>query len=200
MIIALHGEPGVGKDTIADMLATRFKFKKLAFADKLYEMLLALDPMVTADIEGLTRGRPVIRMRNLRDVVEELGWRRAKDEVPGVRRMLQRLATEVIREHIGRDFWVKEVARQAEGHPRVVITDLRFPNEFAWVESQAGVVWWVFRTQQGVAFDAKHESEQWHPVGDVSSVYSLRNDGSIDELRAKVTEMAYGTLSAASTH
>ena len=37
MIVALHGLPGVGKDTLADMLVARQGYSKLAFADALYK-------------------------------------------------------------------------------------------------------------------------------------------------------------------
>lgn len=36
-LVALHGLPGVGKDTMADLLVAREGYTKLAFADSLYE-------------------------------------------------------------------------------------------------------------------------------------------------------------------
>lgn len=36
-LVALHGLPGVGKDTMADLLVARHGYTKLAFADSLYE-------------------------------------------------------------------------------------------------------------------------------------------------------------------
>jgi hypothetical protein len=173
MLIGLHGYPGVGKDAIANILSAH-GYRRLAFADKLRESLLALNPVVL--IEG-GRGH------RLRPVVEAMGWDTAKRRIPEVRELLQRFGTEVGRELLGTDVWVDLAFRDAPPSA-TVITDVRFPNELAAVRSRGGVVVEVRRPGHGAVND--HASETRHACD-----YTLDNDGDIDALREKVEHLLW---------
>ena len=52
MIIGISGYATAGKDTIGEILVENHGFRRIAFADKLREVLLALNPIV--DLDGDT--------------------------------------------------------------------------------------------------------------------------------------------------
>ncbi|UIW13279.1 deoxynucleoside monophosphate kinase [Arthrobacter phage Crewmate] len=130
-LIGLIGKKRTGKDTFAAKLVRDHGYVRVALADPLREAALGLDPIVGTfplQSEGLVRTREW----RLSDVVEELGWEKAKDYVPEVRRTLQRLGTESIRA-LDDQFWIRTAfqridALRADGVP-VVVTDVRYPNE-----------------------------------------------------------------------
>jgi hypothetical protein len=149
-IIGITGHARHGKNTVGDVLATELNYEPHAFADSLRSMALAVNPRVVGD----TR---------LTDVVRLEGWEGAKryDEV---RRFLQVLGTEGVRDHLGEDAWVRAMEERLngkldDGKTRIVITDVRFPNEAEWVKQVGGDVWRVVRLNydNGVAKD--HPSE-----------------------------------------
>ncbi|QPX62356.1 deoxynucleoside monophosphate kinase [Arthrobacter phage Tbone] len=130
-LIGLIGKKRTGKDTFADKLVRDHGYTRVALADPLREAALALDPIMGTfplNVEGIVRTREW----RLSDVIEELGWEKAKDYIPEVRRTLQRLGTESIRS-LDDQFWIRTAfqridALRAEGKP-VVVTDVRYPNE-----------------------------------------------------------------------
>ncbi|WGH20737.1 deoxynucleoside monophosphate kinase [Arthrobacter phage JohnDoe] len=130
-LIGLIGKKRTGKDTFADKLVRDHGYTRVALADPLREAALALDPIMGTfplNSEGIVRTREW----RLSDVIEELGWEKAKDYIPEVRRTLQRLGTESIRS-LDDQFWIRTAfqridALRAEGKP-VVVTDVRYPNE-----------------------------------------------------------------------
>lgn len=178
-VIAMHGDPGAGKDTVGQYLVEQYGFTRLAFADKLKVMCEALDPIVAIPTDTDPR------WFRLAEIVAKLGWDLAKKRYPEVRRTQQRLATEVIRAHVDPQFWVKAVEAQMLPGGDYVITDLRFPNEYEMVRRHGGAIWWIKRTDNpygGLGENATHVSESWHPP----RYHLLVNDFDITELHAKV--------------
>jgi Domain of unknown function (DUF4406) len=91
----------------------------------------------------------------LKEIARAVGWDGRKDD-PG-RRLLQVLGVEV-RRKVAEDAWVQAAARAIDaGDGDVVITDVRFANEAAWVRSRGGIV--VRITRPGVGPANQHESE-----------------------------------------
>lgn len=138
-IVGLMGLKGSGKDTFAARLVLEHGFTRLAFADALKMFALDVDPIVDA------AGHSGMRLSEVIDVV---GWDRAKNEYPEVRRLLQALGV-AVREGIADDTWVDIVVRAAlaiEGP--VVVTDVRFRNEVEWIERAKGALVRVVRTDQ----------------------------------------------------
>lgn len=174
MLIGLHGYPGAGKDAVAHILFP-YGYSRVAFADKLRESMLALNPVVL--IEG-GRGH------RLRAVVEGMGWDTAKRRIPEVRELLQRFGTEVGRELLGTDVWVDLALRDVSPQSDVVLTDVRFPNEFAAIRARGGFVAEVRRPGHGAVND--HASETRHQCD-----YLLDNDSDLRGLRQKVEHMLW---------
>lgn len=145
MIVGLTGYAQHGKDTIGQILVKEFGYKRYAFADQLKSMALVLNPLIrVVNLQDL--GPLDVRLAKL---VEDVGWEGAKTD-PEVRRFLQVLGTEAVREHLGPNAWVDALENQINkdgflNSGKVVITDVRFPNEAAWLQSVGGVLWRVTR-------------------------------------------------------
>lgn len=124
-LIGLSGRKRSGKDTFANQLVTAHGYTRFAFADKLREAALAIDPIVG-------RGECGCCWTRLSDIIEDFGWEGVKDSEheAEVRRTLQRVG--VTARELDADIWVRPVmeAVAALDGPAVV-TDMRFPNEHA---------------------------------------------------------------------
>lgn len=121
--IGIIGRARVGKDTAGAWLVENRGYERVSFADPLKEAALRLNPYVTKYGAG-----PMLRMS---DIVRDVGWDRAKDGYPEVRRTLQELGMAI--RAIDEEFWLrtalKRVQEVNEAGKSAVITDVRFPNE-----------------------------------------------------------------------
>lgn len=175
-LIGLCGPAGSGKDEAAKAL-TACGWERVSFADPLRKMCLAIDPLIEPWND---RGR-------LSDMVREFGWDKAKQH-PEVRRTLQRVGTEAVREVLGSETWVDLAARtiKASLAPGVIITDVRFPNEVAMLRSFAAR---IFRVRKpGVGPVNGHVSDAMFDQIAVDGF--IENDGSIADLHAKLRLIA----------
>lgn len=167
-VIGLTGHMRAGKDTVAEILGER-GYKRIGFADALKSMALVLNPYVTAH----TR---------LAELVDREGWEGAKEE-PEVRRLLQVLGTECVRDHLGQDAWVSALSltMRHDTERDYVVADVRFPNEADAIHAWGGEVWRVVRP--GFEGDG-HASERF--MDSIAADRSIINDGTIEDLRASL--------------
>lgn len=185
ILIGLTGEAGADKDTVADHLCAAHGFERHAFAEPIRDMLAAL--LVGAGIDYAH-----LFERDLKELpVPHLG-------VSG-RQMMQRLGTEWGRA-LHPDLWVRHAAvtlglhdlpHSSPVHDRIVLTDIRFPNEAAWIERLGGRVIRVLRDVQAVN---ARESEQhfdriapWACIDNTGSFEQLH--GQIDTLVADIVQL-----------
>lgn len=150
LIVGIFGPARSGKDT-AGVALEALGLHRLAFADPLRAMALRIDPMVAVDGH---------RHVHLAHVVDEVGWESAK-KLGEVRRFLQRLGAEGLRE-IDTEFWIRLADREVDAHPEgVVITDVRFPNEADYVRARGGLLVRISRPHLGLDDDEyrTHSSE-----------------------------------------
>lgn len=107
------------------------------------------------------------------------------------RYFLQDLGTEVFRDRYGPDFWIKRAEKelQAVRNKIVIITDIRFENEAAWVRSRGGTV--IHIRRPGVAPTRVHRSEIGISCGEDDIV--IMNDRSLDEFK-KSAQFCFATL------
>lgn len=168
MIIGLSGYARSGKDTVAELLVLNYGFKRLAFADGIREALLALNPILH---DG----------HRLNELVGMYGWEvaKAKDEV---RRLLQVMGTEVGRKLINEDVWVWLLFNKVNTDERIIIPDVRFPNEARMIEQQGGEVWRINRHNHSAVND--HISE--HALDNHMFKRVVYNDGTLDDLAEEV--------------
>lgn len=183
-LVGLIGKKRVGKDTFAAVLVEEFGFARVAFADPLKEMALTIDPWVDNDL-----GSPL----GLSQVVAQMGgWERTKDQIPEVRRFLQRLGDGV--RQFDPEFWVRAGMREVYNtrgsrdmkmwqhvdNPRpVVITDVRYPNEADAIREAGGTLVRIVRP--GVDDGDAHASETALDGYDADIL--INNDGDLDGLR-----------------
>lgn len=178
-IIALSGFARAGKDEAAHVLVEEFGFVQVAFADKLREMLYALNPMV----EGVGRmsDDPVY----VQDVINKYSWNGYKETRYGneIRRLLQRLGTEAGRQTLWDTIWIDAAFANLDEDARVVVSDARFFNEFDAVRARGGEIWRIERP--GVGPQSDHPSEMEATKYDKFAV-RLDNDGTLEEYYDKV--------------
>lgn len=168
-IIAFTGPAGAGKDTAAAFAVASILGYRYGLADPIREMLrvgLGIDMSTSYWIERKEAPIPAYGNKSPRQLMQWLG-------------------TEWGRYLVDRDLWVtraKEVLF-ANG-PGMVISDLRFENEAAWVRSMGGLV--VHLSRPGIPVVHAHASEDGVQVapGDLQIV----NDGSLEQLQAQVRE------------
>lgn len=185
-IIGLMGYAQAGKDTVGTLLTTGWGYQRVAFADTLRDMLYALDPVVVwysiEDEHGIDEPG-----RRVRDIVDCIGWEKAKVVYPEIRSLLQRLGTEAGREILGDNIWVDTAMSKVSGP--TVITDVRFPNEYRAVHAQGGHLWRIVRPGK-TAVNA-HASET--SLDGYEADATILNDGSYDDLALKVAGIMEGS-------
>lgn len=147
LVIGFCGYAGAGKDTAARAISEYINAcggrpQIFSFADPMRAMLLAL----RVPIEYITN----------RDLKEQ--------PIPGFgrsyRQLAQTLGTEWGRALHGEDFWINALAARVEANnaDTVLLPDVRFPNEAAWIKAAGGVLIRVNRP--GVIPVHPHESER----------------------------------------
>ena len=194
MIIGISGYARSGKDSVAEILVREHGFRRVAFADKLREFLLAVNPIVEVEKdsdelwsdEGFIREVLNVRVVRVSDVIDWYGWDRYKespynDEIRG---LLQRLGTEAGRNLLGENVWVDALFAGVGAGEKIVIPDTRFPNEYEAITTRGGFVW---RTERpGVAPANSHASET--SLDNHEFHARISNDGTLNDLERKVKE------------
>ena len=174
MIIGLSGYAQSGKDTIANYLVEHHGFTRVAFADPIREALYALNPKIN-DI-------PELQGVRLQWLVDKMGWEFVKVDSPETRGLLQRFGTEVGRNLWGENFWVDKAMATAAKHDKVVITDVRYPNEYQAIKDTGGDMWRVEKPG-GIPIN-RHSSET--ALDGFFFDQIILNKGSLDDLQATV--------------
>lgn len=183
MIVGVNGVSEAGKDSIGRICVEEWGCKHLAFATRMKEFALAVNPWVPIDHmqspEAVnTRGQFV----RLRELVEKVGWDEAKKN-PEVRRLLQATGTEGGRKTLDEALWIKQVSPLVRGKRNYVITDVRFLNEAEFIRNHGGIVVRVERPGYGPALghvSDVHEDSLWDEV--------IHNNGTLDDLRKTVID------------
>jgi hypothetical protein len=169
-IIALVGNAGAGKSTVAEYLQEVHNYKLVKFAGPLKTMLRAIG-LDDEEIEGSRKEVPCDLLCG---------------KTP--RHAMVTLGTEWGRDLIGDDFWAglwqeEAAARINSGHV-VVVDDVRFENEMRAVQKMGGVLWHVYRPDHAGSSIPGHRSE-----GALADHYAdmrgLINDGSILDLHLR---------------
>jgi hypothetical protein len=165
-VIGLAGPARVGKDTVANHLERSENYKRYAFAGPLKAMLAAGFCLTEAHLEGDLKEK----------VLEPLG--------KSPRELMQTLGTEWARDTVHQDCWLIIAEKYCESHGKTIITDVRFPNEAAWVRAR-GELWHVRR--RGAPSVSAHTSE----VGIVplEGEHVIHNDSTVEMLEFTVDKL-----------
>jgi len=176
-LVGIAGKKRSGKDTVAKALEP-FGFQRIGFADELKQMALEINPF----IEPLD-----YNTYRLSEVVEDVGWERAKDILPEVRRFLQELGTSVRARD--RSFWIRAAMMEIDSAlvalRGVVVPDVRFPNEVDAIRKAGGTVILVVRPGRPDDGD-RHASET--ALDGIAFDYTIINDAGLDTLEQRAIE------------
>ena len=194
MIIGLAGFKSSGKDTIADLLVLQYGFKKLSFASVLKDMLSIIFSWPRDKLEGLDE--------------ESREWREQPDEwwskTLGIglftpRDALQIVGTDLFRDHLHEDIWVKVLERKLLQNINYVISDCRFENEINMLIQHGGKIVHVYRNLPKWFDDYKNNTRIVYEASDLHcsekewirchSDIEIINDGSLEELHEKTRQM-----------
>lgn len=170
-VVGFYGKAYSGKSTAANLLVKHEGYHKVAVADPLKNMLIALG-LTHNDVYGL--GDSKVTPNSL------LGGKTP-------RHAMITLGTEWGRDLIDPDIWVNALRKLIleSKHDKFVIEDLRFDNEVELVRSLGGLVLGISRTGQ-IEPSKGHRSEAHDFVKHGISV--IVNDGTIAELHPKLIE------------
>ena len=192
IVVGIGGLLGSGKDAVADLLVAEHSFAKHFMSEPMGRSLYALNPYIPIEYE--TNGGPNgVRFVRYRDFVDEVGYTAAKQN-PEVRALLQRLGWDVGRLIIGENTWVDIAERSMTSDRRAglptVLTGVRTKNEIDLIEKLGGILIWVNRpgNPYTTAASAGHLTET--SVGPTDFHIIVENDGTLDELQAKVADLA----------
>jgi hypothetical protein len=205
-IFAIMGKAGSGKDTVADIF-NDYNFQKVAFADPLKRYVMDVFDLSYNQLWGPSQLRQ-------EELIQYIG----KEGPLTPRKILQHIGTEGFRE-LYEDVWVDYTIRQInklknnkdlryrcdigvysclgqefgslkrpEG---IVISDMRFVNEFKKIKSVGGKIIKIKRENSGLENEqAKHKSEmdqEFIPDSDFDVI--INNNGSLNDLKNKVYEI-----------
>lgn len=175
LLLGIAGPARGGKTTVANHLRDEFGFYTYAFAEPMKHMLSQLLALTPEQLE-----------QRKDELLPWLGF--------SPRHLLQTLGTEWGRETLHPDFWIRiatDRIRWLENYEtgllRVVIGDVRFENEAAFIRRQGGFLIHVRRDD--VAPVRAHASEAGVEVQDNDLV--LVNNGTLAELHASIDALLH---------
>ena len=202
MIVGISGFIGCGKSTVASWLTDNHNFRKDSFATSLKDACAAMFDWPRHMLEGDTK-----ESREWREEVDV--WWAQKLGIPNFspRYALQLIGTDSLRNHFNEGIWFLTLENRVRKNPaqHVVISDVRFPNEFKFIKEQGGILLKVNRGPAPVWYETAlmansgntlakdimtktysqaHYSE-WAWVGSKFD-FELNNDGSLDDLKSQV--------------
>ena len=173
MMVAIIGNIGEGKDTIADYLVKDHNFKRESFAGTLKDAVAAVFGWDRSLLEGQTT-----ESRAWRETVDQ--WWADKLSIPKLtpRYVLQQWGTDVCRRSFHDDIWIASLENKLRHiNTDVVISDCRFPNEFTAIKNAGGI---IVRVKRG-------DDPDWHPfvndalAGNVASISILTSHFNVHE-------------------
>lgn len=197
------GSASAGKDTVGSLITEMVQnASTFAFADPVKNAALLINPIVTSSADKTDKAAEQdepARLIHLSEIVNEIGWDRAKRTYPEIRRILQRVGTDAGWQlHQNPTLWIEltdstiTAAAQNWPGPMVpVLTDVRFAHEAKYIRSQGGQIIDVMRVlstaQDAEAYLAAHPHNTAASETEVlASDYSIFNNGDLAELRTRV--------------
>lgn len=171
-IIALTGYAQTGKDSVAAALEAE-GYERKASGDLVRQVLYAMNPWVPDGDNAMVR---------LQELVDRIGWERAKVENAEVRRLMQDGGTEGARAVLGEDVWINATIATLQPTRLYVVTDARFPNEADLLRGHGAEVWRITRPGVGPLNDHGTETAMDGYLVD----FTIDNCGTLDDLKQRV--------------
>lgn len=189
MIIGLIGRKRVGKDTIADYLVKNYKFVKYGFGEPLKEVCKTMFDLSPAQLET-----------DLKDEIDERWNIRPRD-------MFQILGTDFAREMIHQklpqlkveegQFWVHKFGMwyQERSNSRIVISDIRFVNEYEYLKKLGAVFIKINRNVDNI--DTHRSEQEIDLIREID--YTINNNSNLEELYYKINNIIKHDISMSRT-
>lgn len=179
-LLVIGGFATAGKDAVANFLVENHGWYKTYMSKPLETALLTLDPFVP--VSKPEEVQIDVRYSALHAAV---GYDESKKNWE-VRRLLQTLGTEVGRNMLDKDIWLRkvcaEVVEQQSLGKNVVVTGVRYPNELATFNRMDAYSLWVHRP--GTAPINSHSSENTLEPERFDKI--LENNGTLEDLENAV--------------
>ena len=170
-IIGLTGRRGSGKDSAANALVGYTNLKLAEPLKLMLRTLLAYQEVPEDRIYEMLEGS-----------LKETRTLSFGGQSP--RFAMQTLGTEWGRDLMGSSFWVDMLMNKARHYEKVVVTDVRFPNEADAIERVGGLLVRIVRP--GAAQDV-HSSEAL--IDNLPVHEEIVNDGTLADLHAKILRL-----------
>lgn len=181
LLIGITGRKFNGKDTLGTHLISTYDYKRLAFADPLKEGCKQIFDFNDEQLYG-----------SLKETEDDF-WHVTP------RKVLQYVGTDLFREqlenimpHLGKNIWVEATKRkilnewQKNKHQKIVITDVRFPNEVEMIYDLGGI---MIRVERDIVNDDIDVHASEIQISNLEVTYRLKNNGTIKELYNKLDEL-----------
>jgi len=161
---------------------------KTAFAKYIIEQFLSLtDNKIGCTIVPFARA--------LKDMALDMGWDGKKDEKG--RRLLQLLGTDVCRDCIDENYWVKKwrdalIRETTKGIQLIIADDVRFGNEVLCINELGGHIYHVV----GRAYNLKGEAEA-HPSENsliTKNMNRIDNSSTFEALECRAIDVVKGLI------
>lgn len=203
-VFAICGLQGAGKDTVADKIikiaqSKSLKAEKMAFADRLKDMLSALFDLPRDMLAGFTPESRIWREQELPK------WSKRLNRPITPRYLLQYFGTELLRDQFYSNIWIDCLMDSIEKSTSdiIIITDCRYPNEMKAlidnnikiIEIKRNVPDWYYKAIKDPNYipEGIHKSEySWiNPLYNLDSKYhiTIENDGTIEDLFEKINNI-----------
>lgn len=180
MIIGLHGPIGVGKDTVAGCMVRLHGYARIGFADALRREVARAFPGMALDdtLDRATKERPSWRIHDCADPGFRRLMRDRRPDAPWSPRDIMRLWGTEYRRCEDPQYWITRWAEAASNHGRVVVNDVRFPNEAAAIREAGGLI--IGLARSGVSRRVEHASDE--PL-ECDEAWNISGDPDSDEWR-----------------
>ena len=189
MIIGLIGNKRVGKDSVADYLCKKYKFKKYAFADGVKETCKVLfnftDDQLNNDIkENKDDTWGISPRKAMQFIGTEVMQYKINELVPGIQKLfwVNRLRNKIIKENKMKDIGVL--------HNNIVISDFRFLHEILEFQKYNIMFIHILRDRTYEGRDSHISENELTSIDilclDLKNHHIIYNDGTLDDLYNKI--------------
>jgi hypothetical protein len=196
LLIGLTGLPASGKDTVARILVRNYAYATAAFADALRDEVCVgwnrLDDLWLTDRVIKERPTHDLAIHKCPDADFMRAMLRANQDMRAPRsprQILQLWGTEYRRTQRP-SYWIERLTDRVDelvrkGNKRVVISDVRFPNEADFVRSRRGELWKLHRVYTLAASEHVSDTALQGAIPDVI----VHNHGSLEQLEIEINRI-----------
>lgn len=210
-LIAITGTINSGKNTVANIIQEEANCEVFidAFAAPLKNFVADVFAWDLDVVKGENHS-----LRHLREKSDEW-WSQKFEYDVTIRKMLQYIGTDVMREHLHEDIWVNSLIARYNKFCKLhdnfiyIVSDLRFPNESFSIQDAGGEIirvkredppWWDFvssmrhlpfskvKEKMGASIHAHVHVSEW-AIALIEPNKIIANDGTLEDLRDEIKKI-----------